>query len=246
VSAPVAEPRNGPPGYGLWALVPAAGAGIRMAADRPKQYLPLLGRPLLQFTLERIASFTHVRGLVVGLAEDDPYWPTLPKPAKLVGSYIGGAQRAETVLNGLKVLMRHAAEGDWVLVHDAVRPCVRHGDIERLIRGVGRHPDGGLLALPVADTVKRADRDNEVIETIPREGLWRAVTPQLFPIGMLKTALEKALRDNLTITDEAMAIEHLGGHPKLVASHGDNIKITLPGDLELAELYLKQQSRERE
>lgn len=246
MSTPVVESPTGPPGYGLWALVPAAGVGIRMAANRPKQYLPLLGRPVLQFTMERIVSFPQVRGLVVGLAPDDPYWPTLPKPAKLIEGYIGGAERAETVLNGLKVLMRHAAEGDWVLVHDAVRPCVRHGDIERLIRSVGRHPSGGLLALPVADTVKRADRDNEVVETISREGLWRAVTPQLFPISMLKTALEKAARDKLTVTDEAMAVEYLGGHPKLVACHGDNLKVTLPGDLELAELYLRQQSRERE
>lgn len=233
-------------GHGLWALVPAAGAGKRMAADRPKQYLPLLGRPILQFTLERLGSYPGLHGMVVGIAPDDPYWPELPQRLpKLIGTYAGGSERARTVLNGLQLLAEHAADGDWVLVHDAVRPCVRHRDIDLLVQTVGNYPDGGLLAVPLADTVKRADRDNEVTETVPRTGLWRALTPQLFPIGTLTRALQRALDAGVEITDEAAAIEHVGGHPRLVAGHADNIKITVAADMPLAELYLRQQMLER-
>lgn len=232
---------------GLWAIVPAAGSGLRMGADRPKQYLSLLGRPVLQLTLERLGSFAPLQGLLVGIAPDDPYWPTIPKKdvPRLLGSFAGGAERARTVLNGLQALARHAADSDWVLVHDAVRPCVRHSDIQALLAVRESHPDGGLLGLKMADTVKRTDDTGSIMETVPRDGLWRALTPQLFPIGVLREALTLALEAKVAVTDESSAVEHLGRRPRMVAGHADNIKITVPGDLALAELYLRQQAAER-
>jgi 2-C-methyl-D-erythritol 4-phosphate cytidylyltransferase len=137
--------------------------------------------------------------------------------------------------------MQHAKPDDWVLVHDAVRPCVRHGDIDKLISAVGAGEEGGLLAFPVSDTVKRVDNVGRVLETVSRAGLWRAATPQMFRINALVQALEKAMKAGKEITDEASAIEATGGHPSVVACHTDNIKITLADDLALAELYMKQQ-----
>ena len=146
------------------------------------------------------------------------------------------------MFNGLQQLQ--AQPGDWVLVHDAARPCVRRSDIEALIDQVIPHADGGLLGLPVSDTVKRVDDEQKVIETVERAGLWRAQTPQLFPLDRLKTALQQAMDAGVQVTDEATAIELDGGHPMLVPGHADNIKITLPGDLALAELYLQRQQQE--
>jgi len=218
-----------------------------MGADRPKQYLALLGRPILQFTLERLGSYVPLRGIFVGLSQDDPFWPTLPHPLpKVTGGCPGGRERAQTVLNGLAVLREHAAPDDWVMVHDAVRPCIRHGDLDKLVHAVGWRADGGLLGLPMADTVKRADPADCVVETVARAGLWRALRPQLFAIGRLHQALEAVMKKGIAVTDEAAASEYAGGHPRLVAGHGDNIKITVPTDLALAEIYLKQQARERE
>jgi 2-C-methyl-D-erythritol 4-phosphate cytidylyltransferase len=144
-------------------------------------------------------------------------------------------------VNGLQALSGYAGEHDWVLVHDAVRPCVRHDDIDQLLGEVG--DAGGLLALPMADTVKRADPADCVTETVPRAGLWRALTPQLFPVGLLRRALEQAQAQGVEPTDEAAAVERLGLRPRLVAGHPDNIKITLPSDLALAELFLRQQGQ---
>ena len=248
---------------GIWALVPAGGQGLRMQALLPKQYLPLLGRPVILHTLERLCAHPRVRGVMVGIADQDRHWqaliPMLANLPRFFGKYTGGETRAHTVLNGLKALSKHAKSDDWVLVHDAVRPCVRHGDIDQLIsivtggrskksplpllggEGKGEGVAGGLLAFPVSDTVKRVDNDGRVVETVKREGLWRAATPQMFRIGALASALESALKQGSQITDEASAIEAAGGHPRVVACHADNIKVTLPEDLALAELYLKQQ-----
>jgi len=230
----------------LWALVPAAGKGVRMGADRPKQYLQLLGRPVLQATLERLGGFAPLKGILVGIVPGDPHWSTLPKTIpKLLGSFAGGSERAQTVLNGLQALAQYAPDTDSVLVHDAVRPCVRHSDIQNLLTAVDAHSDGGLLGLPLADTVKRTDEAGRITATVPRNGLWRALTPQLFLIGVLRDALERALADGITVTDEAAAVEYAGRQPRMVAGHADNIKITSPGDLALAELYLRQQAAEQ-
>jgi 2-C-methyl-D-erythritol 4-phosphate cytidylyltransferase len=232
----------------IWAVVPAAGAGSRMQAAVPKQYLPLSGRPILLRTLERLCSYPGLTGLVVGVAQDDGHWPGLHNECKqlprYLGQFTGGVMRADTVLNGLHALPDSARDDDWVLVHDAVRPCVRHSDIDKLVAVVSRHRDGGLLALPMADTVKRADHDGMILETVPRENLWRALTPQMFRLGRLRLALERASTQSLEVTDEASAIERLGDRPQAVTGHPDNIKITLPADLELAELYFARQKQE--
>lgn len=226
-------------------MVPAAGGGARMRADRPKQYLPLLGRPILLRTLERLGGYPPLRGMLVGIASDDAYWSTLSGSIpKLLGTCPGGATRAATVLNGLRALAAHAAPDDWVLVHDAARPCVRHADIDTLLAAIAGHADGGLLAVPVSDTVKRADHNGCVEETVARAGLWRALTPQAFRLGALTAALGSALRAGVEITDEAAAMEYGGARPRLVHGHVDNIKITVPEDMALAELYLREQERE--
>lgn len=220
-----------------------------MRASRPKQYLPLRGRPVILHTLERLATHPRVAGVLVGISAEDEYWPTLAphltRLPKMISTYEGGAERADTVLNGLKALAARAGEGDWVLVHDAARPCFRRADVDRLIAEVLGYPDGGLLAVPVSDTVKRTDAAGAVIETVSRTNLWRAVTPQLFPRLRLESALEEAAADGMAVTDEAAAVEHVGGRPRIVAGQADNIKITLAEDLALAELYLTQQEREQ-
>ena len=229
----------------LWAVVPAAGGGARMRAACPKQYLPLLGRAMLLHTLERLGRYPRLRGLAVGIAADDAYWPTLATEIpNLLITYVGGAERAQTVLNGLRALETYAAPDDWVLVHDAARPCVRHADIDSLLAAVAGHADGGLLALPLSDTVKRADHNGCIEETVPRTGLWRALTPQVFRLAALRAALESAMRAGAEITDEASAMEYSGARPRLVHGHADNIKITVPEDLALAELFLREQERE--
>lgn len=216
-----------------------------MRAVRPKQYLPLLGRAMLLHTLERLGRYPRLRGLVVGIAEDDAYWPTLAMEIpNLLSTYVGGAERAQTVLNGLKALETYAAPNDWVLVHDAARPCVRHADIDNLLAAVTGHADGGLLALPLSDTVKRADHNGCSEETVSRAGLWRALTPQVFRLAALRDALELAMREGVEITDEASAMEYSGARPRLVHGHADNIKVTVPEDLALAELFLREQGRE--
>lgn len=234
----------------IWALIPAAGFGARMESDTPKQYLRLLHQPVLAHTIERLASFRALAGVWVGISENDKSWDGVKDlvahlPVK-VESYIGGKERANTVLNGLAALADHANEHDWVLVHDAARPCVRHEDISLLIETAMTHADGGLLALPEADTVKRVDKHGAVIETVDRAELWRAMTPQLFPLRQLHKALEKALADKMIITDEASAIEHAGGSPQVIVGRADNIKITYPDDLPLAEMLLKRQMYEGE
>ena len=171
------------------------------------------------------------------LAEDDKFWPTLVLEGIEIHTATGGPTRARSVLNGLNVLREIAGEDDWVLVHDAARPCIRAADIERLIDAVGGDINGGLLALPINDTVKR-EHDARSMETLDRSHLWRAQTPQLFPIKELTSALRAALADDVAITDEANAMERQGFKPKLVPGSETNIKVTYPGDLAIAELYL--------
>jgi len=224
-----------------WVIVPAAGVGSRMGADRPKQYLPLLGKTVLEHTLTRLSALPMISAVVVCVAASDPYWPSLSVPAQ-VRWVDGGAERCHSVLNGLRSLAAQAQEEDWVLVHDAARPCVRSADIKRLIDSLQQHPVGGLLAMPVRDTLKRADAQQQVSATVERNGLWHALTPQMFRYGALRDALEQALAAGTLVTDEAQALELCGAKPLLVAGHADNIKITHPQDLVLAERYLSQQA----
>lgn len=226
----------------FWAVVPAAGKGTRMGHHYPKQYLSLQNKPVLQHTLQRL-QFPQIAGIVVCLAADDIHWATLtPPPHTLVVQ--GGAARYQSVLNGLQQLQTYAQPKDWVLVHDAARPCVRQADIQRLMTALATHPVGGLLAVPVRDTMKRVDDTDQVTETVDRQGLWHALTPQMFRFDLLLHALQQAVSQNLQVTDEAQAVERLGYQPVLVAGHADNIKITHPQDLALATLYLQQQHDE--
>ena len=225
-----------------WAVIPAAGSGRRMGADRPKQYLDLHGRPVLQHSLERMLSHPRVAGAVVSLSADDPYWPRLERSfAKPVWIAPGGRERVDSVLAALIRLGERADDGDWVLVHDAARPCLRPADLDRLISTLYEHPVGGLLGLPVADTVKRVTGNGEVLETIDRNGLWRALTPQMFRLGALRRALERALAAGCVVTDDASAMELAGAAPRMVRGSADNIKITHAEDLPLAALYLQRQ-----
>ena len=238
---------NNTPHY--WAIVPAAGSGSRMGNSQPKQYLPLQGKPILQHTLERL-SLPRIKGIVVCIAENDSDWQTLTLPETII-SVIGGTERCHSVLNGLQALQQHAQPNDWVLVHDAARPCVRPSDIDKLMTQLAEHPVGGLLAIPVRDTMKRVaafepmgtgKQEVEVVETVNRENLWHALTPQMFRLAALTFALQNVLNQHEIVTDESQAMEKLGHRPVLIEGHADNIKVTLPQDLKLAELYLQQQN----
>ena len=219
-----------------------------MGGNIPKQYLSLANKPVIIHTLERLAQISSIESLAVGISATDQYWPDIlaehqSAAGKLIETYVGGDERANTVLNGLLALEDRAKDNDWVLVHDAARPCVRVSDINLLLAWVSHDSLGGLLALPVADTGKRANEEMKSVETVPREHLWRALTPQVFPYGKLKSALQHALHDSVAITDEASAMEYAGSQPLLVKGHSDNIKITHPEDLKMAELLLSIQEQ---
>ena len=225
----------------FWAVIPAAGVGRRMGADVPKQYLQLAGETILVHTMKRLASCTGISGLFLGISADDAYWPEIAFEAPWLKSVCdGGLERAETVRRILDSMAPMVELHDWVLVHDAVRPCVSHRDIGRLMREASQG-DGGLLGRPILDTVKLTDVHGIVQKTVPREGLWRAQTPQMFRYGELRNALRNATAKDLQVTDEASAMELAGFQPLMVEGSPDNIKITVPGDLELAELFLQHQ-----
>lgn len=226
-----------------WAIVPAAGVGRRMDSERPKQYLELAGLPVLSHVLQRLSQVPRIGSLVVALHPEDGHWDSITKPASMKLQIVsGGAERCHSVHNALAVLAGQAHDQDWVLVHDAARPCIRVNDILRLLRDIEKHPVGGLLALPMTDTVKRGDAGNQVEATVDRSLLWRAQTPQIFRYGLLKAALSRALELNLTVTDESQAMELAGHQPLLVAGSVDNIKITNVQDMKLAALYLQLQA----
>lgn len=229
---------------GYWAVVPAAGRGARVGGDVPKQYLNLLGRPLIRHTLERLARHPRVVGLCVSLAAGDPHWPGWRELAgKPVLTCLGGAERTDSVLAGVRALPASVREKDWVLVHDAARPCLRHHDLDRLLDHGCAHDVGAILAAPVRDTLKRATEFGTIARSEPRERLWRALTPQLFRRAALERALQSALSAQAPVTDEAMAFERLGLSPMLVEGADDNLKVTTPADLALAEYLLARMER---
>ncbi|MGH8469286.1 MAG: 2-C-methyl-D-erythritol 4-phosphate cytidylyltransferase [Gammaproteobacteria bacterium] len=228
-----------------WVAIPAAGKGARIGFDLPKQYLSLLGKPIIAHTLERFLELPAIDGIVVAIAADDRYWDSISISYRgKVSTVAGGTERCHSVLAALESLLRRGSSGDWVLVHDAARPCVRAEDIGRLIERCSRHETGGLLALPVGDTMKRADEAQEVVETVSRARLWHALTPQMFRLGALHQALTEALRKGRIVTDEAEAMELMGHTPCLVEGHPDNIKITRSEDLALAESFLRGSRQE--
>ena len=229
----------------FWAVIPAAGVGKRMHADRPKQYLQLHGKTVLAHSLDRLLDFPMVNGAIVALDKDDAYWPELNyQHAKPVLLCDGGAERCDSVLNALQALderLSGSPDEIWVLVHDAARPCVRSEDLVKLIDSASIDDNGGLLGLPVRDTMKRQSENSRVQTTVERAGLWHALTPQMFKLPLLINALQESFNKKLHVTDDASAMELAGYHPLLVEGHEDNIKITRPFDLSLASLYLQEQ-----
>ena len=222
-----------------WAVVPAAGSGARMGGAVPKQYLDLAGIPVLQRSLDALLAWESLEALVVALAPGDKRWQELSAAQNpRVMTVEGGAERSDSVLSGLQRLAGSAADSDWVLVHDAARPCLHLEDLRRLVSELAADPVGGLLAVPVSETVKRADAEGRVLDTVPRDGLWLAQTPQLFRYGVLCEALAAAKSGGAAVTDEASAVELSGARPRLIAGDPGNIKITRPEDLLLAERFL--------
>jgi len=215
-----------------------------MGSEIPKQYLALHGRSVIDHSLAPLVSHPGVSGVCVALSADDRQWQHIgfasdPK----VSTVPGGPERAHSVLNALNALSERVAPGDWALVHDAARPCLLREDLERLLGAASRHPVGGLLAAPVSDTVKQVDGEGQVLATLDRTVIWRALTPQLFRFDMLRAALAGALSAGATVTDESQAMERLGHRPRVVAGDPSNIKITRPEDLMLASLFLQQQAQ---
>jgi 2-C-methyl-D-erythritol 4-phosphate cytidylyltransferase len=218
-----------------FALIPAAGVGARMAASGPKQYLKIGGKPMLRHAIDAFLFSELIAHTYVVVSADDPVIDSIVPSHGVTVLRCGGASRMESVRNGLAALGATLRENDWVLVHDAARPGLDEALIERLITSTGEHPVGGLLALPVVDTVKRSMAGE--VGTVSREGLWLAQTPQMFRYKLLREALAAA-RDPHQITDDASAVEALGLSPKLVEGHPRNMKVTLPADVRIAEMYL--------
>ena len=224
---------------GLWALVPAAGSGRRFGGDIPKQYLVAAGKPLIEHALDVLLAHPAVDGVVVALAAGDPRWPgwtTLH--GKPVIACIGGGERADSVLAALHALPPGVDDDALLLVHDAARPNLQAVDIDGLLDAANACADGAILAAPVRDTLKRSDVDGCIAATEPRALLWRALTPQAFRRDLLLRALQAAKADGVAVTDEAMAVERLGLRPRLVEGREDNLKVTTPADLALAEFLL--------
>mgnify|MGYP003631843421 FL=1 len=233
-------------------VVPAAGVGKRMLASCPKQYLTIDNQTILSHTINRLLSHKNIAKVILALSDDDAYFAqtTLANNPNII-RVSGGNERVDSVLSGLQVVNNI----EWVLVHDAARPCITHNDIDKLIEHCLAHNSGGVLAAPVVDTMKLAIKNNtneanianeaneamQVSETIDRSNLWHAFTPQMFKVKELKQAIEQAQAKGLKITDESSAIESIGLPCLLVSGRRDNIKITRPEDLVLASFYLKQQ-----
>jgi 2-C-methyl-D-erythritol 4-phosphate cytidylyltransferase len=231
----------------VWAVIPAAGSGRRMRAAVAKQYLSFNGKTLLEHCLDRLLSHPAIDGAVLVLGVDDEHWQQLGyKPGKPLLTAIGGAERQDSVYAGLLALERHC--GDAVaLVHDAVRPLVSHEDLGRVIDAVLGNEAGAILASPVTDTLKRQDADMRIEATVAREGLWRALTPQAFRLALLMDALRRVIDEGIAVTDDAQAVEMAGYSPLLVEGSADNIKITTPGDLQLAEgIWLDQRDQQHD
>ena len=226
----------------VFAMVLAAGQGTRIGDAVPKQYLPVAGKPMMFHSIEALAAVSRIERLFVVLAPLDRHWGQhdwSALPEKVEAAFCGGAHRAESVLNTLKHIESRVGADDWVLVHDAARPCIMTELVEQFLDEIGEDPIGGLLAMPLADTLKRADEDQRVTQTVSRAGLWRAQTPQLFRYSVLRKGIEKTP----LATDESEAVESLGHSPRLAEGENSNIKVTFAEDIVIAELILEQKNR---
>ncbi|MEQ4925102.1 2-C-methyl-D-erythritol 4-phosphate cytidylyltransferase [Proteus hauseri] len=236
------------PNLPIVAVIPAAGIGSRMQAICPKQYLKIGGLTILEHTINALLKHPRISQIIIAISPEDDYFHTLPLAKdKRIIAVNGGGERADSVLSGLVYVTEHFPENTWALVHDAARPCLSFGDLDKLIQLIDdnyAHPQfcGGILATPVRDTMKRSHpKDNHIQKTVERTTLWHALTPQFFPAALLKQNLENALSQNATITDEASAMEFAGYEPLLVKGRADNIKVTQPEDFALAEFFLSRQ-----
>ncbi|KXI30496.1 2-C-methyl-D-erythritol 4-phosphate cytidylyltransferase [Paraglaciecola hydrolytica] len=217
-------------------VVPAAGIGKRMGADCPKQYLLIAGKSILEHTLNNLLAHPQIGRVIVVLHPDDKQFKQLAIAAdKRISVVTGGEERSDSVLAGLNAV---DASEPWVLIHDAARPCLHAEDLTKLLKLAEQGEVGGILAAPVRDTMKRANADQLIIKTESRDNLWHALTPQFFPLALLKFALQTAQIQKIAITDEASAIEQYGGQVKIVEGRASNIKVTQPEDLFLATSYL--------
>ena len=224
-----------------WFIVPAAGIGQRMQADVPKQYLHLADSCVLEKTLTVLLSIKQVAGIIVALHPDDDHWPTLNIAThEKIQTVIGGAERSHSVLAALDAMRDFTDDNDWVLVHDAARPCVAPENIQHMITSLNSDPVGGILAIPASDTLKQVSQPPAIEATLDRTHIWQAQTPQMFRNHLLRDSLQQALEKSQEITDEASAIEWMGYVPKVVEGRRDNIKITHPDDLWLAEMILQR------
>jgi 2-C-methyl-D-erythritol 4-phosphate cytidylyltransferase len=213
-----------------------------MQSSRPKQYLSLRGSLILDLAISHVIDTIELAGSVVAISPDDPWWgETQASRDDRITCCAGGEKRADSVLAGLRALESRAGDNDWVLVHDAARPCLHPDDLNRLVFQLSDHQVGGLLAAPVTDTLKKTGAGTlDVLETVDRSQLWRALTPQMFRYGMLKSAMQASLSAGRPVTDEASAIEQSGYFPCIVEGRPDNIKVTVPADLALADFVLSR------
>ncbi len=230
----------------VWAVIPAAGSGSRMQGDRPKQYLGFQGKTVLEHCLDRLLSHAAIAGAVISLSADDEYWQDLDYPAeKPIFLTDGGRERQHSVYSGLTTLQYRCGNDVIALVHDAARPLVSHSDLDRVIAVARKHAAGAILAAPLHDTIKQQNERQEISRTVSRQGLWRALTPQVFHLPVLLNALKKVNDADQAVTDDAQAAELAGYSPALVEGSVENIKITNPGDLMLAErIWLNQRDQQ--
>ena len=234
-------------GMKFWAVIPAAGSGVRMGSSIPKQYLSLAGRSVIEHVLEVFIAEPRIAGISVAVADSDPYWSRYVKPySKPVNTVKGGEERAHSVRNALLSLRDELQADDWVLVHDAVRACLHSSDLKKLMSTLEADPVGGILAAPLVDTLKQVDELGYITGTPPRSGIWRALTPQMFRYGLLCSALESAIGVGELPTDEASAVERVRpGEVRVVEGRSDNMKITRPDDIAVAESILARRMEGR-
>jgi 2-C-methyl-D-erythritol 4-phosphate cytidylyltransferase len=224
-----------------WVVIPAAGVGARMGVDIPKQYISINDKTIIEYTIDCFIERDEIEGVVIAISKTDEYWPDMEISShRKIITAPGGDERYQSVFNGLKVLQDKADDNDWVLVHDAARPCLSQSAIDRLMINLRKNDVGGILALPCRDTMKRANESGDIVETVERDSLWHAQTPQMFKYGKLKTAIEKVLSEDIVVTDEAMAMEFSGYKPMLVQGHQENIKVTHKDDLKYLDLFLSE------
>ena len=225
-----------------WAVIPAAGIGERVGSKIPKQYLQVAGKTILEHSITPFVNSSYMVGITVAIHPQDTCFESLNlknSASNKLHSVTGGATRAHSVLNALNSIEAKVDENDFVLVHDAARPCLSDSDLNHLIASCMAHDVGGIIGVRMTDTIKNVDKDG-MVSTLDRENIWRAYTPQMFKFGLLRRAIQSALNDNVYITDEASAIEYIGYQPCIVEGDARNIKVTTAEDVALAEIFLKK------